>query len=212
MGQSASRAARDVRDLTTVGAVPAGSPPELRLQLLGGFHAWVGPRPILAAAWRPKAGALVKLLALAPGRRLRREQAFDQLWPDFLPQAAANNLHATLHAARRALEPAPPPGRPSAYLTLHDDLLSLCAAAPLRLDVDDFTTAALAARRARTSAAYQAAVECYSGDLLPEDRYEDWAAAVAWIAAHLQDLSCPAHGAASERDDGQAPADTLDAT
>src|SRR5205823_5475980 len=41
---------------------------------------------------RKEARELVKLLALAPGHRLHREQAMDVLWRERGPAAAANNL------------------------------------------------------------------------------------------------------------------------
>ena len=43
------------------------------------------------------------MLALAPGRRLHREQVIDALWPDLSPDAAAPRLHKAAHYARRAL-------------------------------------------------------------------------------------------------------------
>lgn len=47
----------------------------------------------------------MKLLALAEGNRLHREQAMDTLWRDRGPAAAANNLNQAVHVARRALAP-----------------------------------------------------------------------------------------------------------
>ena len=53
--------------------------------------------------------ALVKLLALRPGRRLPREQVIDLLWPDLLLEQAAPRLHKAAHYARTALGvPGPP--------------------------------------------------------------------------------------------------------
>jgi hypothetical protein len=55
---------------------------ELRIELLGGFRVTAGGRVLPESAWRRrKPAALVKLLALAPGHRLHREQAMDLLWP-----------------------------------------------------------------------------------------------------------------------------------
>lgn len=148
----------------------------LRIQLLGGFRVQVGPRVIPESAWRPKTARLVTLLALTPGHRLHREQLLELLWPEFEPQAAANNLHRTLHAARHSLEPELPPGTPSAYLHLHAEGLALFASVgALWIDVEAFEVAASVARHAREPAAYRAALELYTSDLLPEDRYEDWA-------------------------------------
>jgi hypothetical protein len=47
--------------------------------------------------WRlRKAAALVKLLALAPGHRLHREQIMNPLWLDSGRKAASNSLRKTL--------------------------------------------------------------------------------------------------------------------
>src|SRR5688572_18727945 len=99
---------------------------DLRIQLLGGFQVSVGPRPVHDAEWRlRKTKSLVKLLALAPGHQLHREQLLELLWPDQDPEAATNNLHKAVHTARRALEPDLAPARPSGYLLLRDDSLVL---------------------------------------------------------------------------------------
>ena len=79
----------------------------MRVWLLGGFQVSVGARRIEQSEWRlKKASALVKLLALAPGHRLHREQVMDLLWPDLGKKAASNNLRQALHAARNAIDPA----------------------------------------------------------------------------------------------------------
>ena len=81
---------------------------ELRIWLLGGFRVRVGEREVPDESWRlRKARTLVKLLALAPGRRMHREMLIDQLWPDLSPEAADNQLRKALHEARRALDPDP---------------------------------------------------------------------------------------------------------
>jgi len=89
------------------GDAPAGGKPEaIRVKLLGGFSVSVGDRPVWKDAWRlRKAASLVKLLALAPGHCLHREQVMDLLWPDLGRMAASNNLRQALHSARQTLEP-----------------------------------------------------------------------------------------------------------
>jgi DNA-binding SARP family transcriptional activator len=96
----------------------------VRVWLLGRFEVSVGSRIIGEDEWRlRKAASLVKLLALAPGRGLYREQILDLLWPDLKPRAAANNFHQTLHVARRTLEPEATTPR---FLRLRDERLGLC--------------------------------------------------------------------------------------
>jgi predicted ATPase/DNA-binding SARP family transcriptional activator len=150
---------------------PAGStsPKELRVQLLGGFKVHVGSRAIADSEWRlRKAASLVKMLALATGHRLHKEQLTETLWPDLDPRRASNSFRKALHVARRTLAPA------SDYLHVNDDLLTLSSTAPLRVDVEEFEAAASAARRSGMPDAYRQAIELYTGDLLPEDRYEEW--------------------------------------
>ncbi len=106
----------------------------------------------------------MKLLALAPGHRLHREQAMDELWGDRAPAAAANNLHQAIYIARRALG--------AGAITLRQEMLELTA----DIDVDRVTHAVAEARRSGTAAARRAALALYRGELLPENRYDDWAA------------------------------------
>jgi len=128
----------------------------LSIRLLGGFSVEIDGAPVADRAWRlRKARALVKVCALASGRRVHRDVVCDLLWPDRGAAAAANNLHQALHAARRAL------GDPAA-LTLTDDTLALDPGA--WVDVDAFEAAG----------DLDTALALYAGELLPEDRYEPW--------------------------------------
>src|SRR5919202_5405441 len=86
-------------------ANPGAAPPEVRIQLLGGFRVAVGARAVPDAAWRLRtARSLVKVLALAPGHALHREQVVDLLWPDRGPEVPPSNLRHTIYVARRALQ------------------------------------------------------------------------------------------------------------
>jgi predicted ATPase/DNA-binding SARP family transcriptional activator/DNA-binding CsgD family transcriptional regulator len=146
----------------------------VRLRLLGDFSVWVGSRAVGEGAWHlRKAKSLVKLLALAPGHRLHREQVMDLLWPGLGRMAASNNLRQALHTARQALEPDLPAD--SCYLASQDESLVLCPGGSLWVDVEAFEQAASTARSSREPAAYEAALILYAGELLPTDRYEEWA-------------------------------------
>jgi predicted ATPase/DNA-binding SARP family transcriptional activator/DNA-binding CsgD family transcriptional regulator len=149
-------------------------PEAARVRLLGGFSVWVGPRILRQKEWRSKkASTLVKLLALAPGHRMHREQVMDFLWPDLGTKAASNNLRQVVYGARRVLASASDlPGR---YLGSREEHLVLCPEGQLWVDVDAFEEASSTARRSRDPSAYGAAIDLYAGDLLPEDRYERWA-------------------------------------
>ena len=147
-------------------------PKAVRVWLLGTFCVSVGSQTIEQDRWRlRKAASLVKLLAIAPTHRLHREHVMDLLWPDLGKKAASNNLRRIVHFARRVLDPA----RGSRYLATQDGSLVLCPGGSLWVDVDAFEEAAAAARRSRDPAAHWAAIELYAGQLLPDDRYEEWA-------------------------------------
>src|SRR5436190_19304060 len=55
-------------------------------------------------------------------------------------------------------------------------MLVLSEERPVEIDAAEFEEAAAAARAAGTIEAYRDALALYGGELLPEDRYEDWAA------------------------------------
>lgn len=152
-------------------------PGELRIELLGGFAVAVGAERVAERAWRlRKARSLVKLLALQPRHALHREQVCELLWPDRGMASAAGNLRQTLHVARRAIGGL---GVDAAVVLGSDgDLITLVApAGGLLIDLDAFEDAARAALHTPTVAALRAATDLYSGELLPEDRYEPWTSA-----------------------------------
>ena len=146
----------------------------LHVALLGGFSVRVGSRAV-PGSWRlRKSKTLVKLLALAGGHRAHRDVLAGVLWPGLDPAAAANNLHQALHAARRAL--ASDRSRSADALCLRDDIVILWPDGDLIVDADVFAAAAQRALRSGSVEDYGAALKLYAGELLPEDRYADWAA------------------------------------
>ena len=136
-----------------------------RVCLLGGFSVATEDGVVEERAWRlRKAKALVKLLALAPERRLHRERLADLLWPDRDAEAAANNLHQALHAARRAIGtrcPAP-------------DRRRRRASRPRSTSTPSRPRPPTRAPRARPPPTRPRSTST-AGELLPEDRYEPWA-------------------------------------
>lgn len=160
--------------------------PVVQIRLFGAFAVRVGEEDVPEGAWRlRKAKSLVKLLALAPERRVHRERASELLWPDRAPEAAANNFHQALYVARRAL--AADGAQASDVLPLRDDMLVLYPGGTVEVDVDAFEAAIARARETGELSDYHAAVALHGGELLPEDRYEAWAAGrrEALSEAHL---------------------------
>jgi predicted ATPase/DNA-binding SARP family transcriptional activator/DNA-binding CsgD family transcriptional regulator len=118
---------------------------------------------------------------------MHREQLIELLWPRREEKAARNNLYNALHVIRDALVTADPHLDPLDYLGLSPTQVLLCPRAPLWIDVHAFQTAARVARAQREPAAYEAALALYTGDLLPEDRNEDWAIGTREALRSLRD-------------------------
>lgn len=147
----------------------------LRIRLLGGFEIFAGSQEVRVDGWRlRKAASLVKLLALAPKCRMHREQLVAMLWPDLKVQAVTNNLHQALYVARRTLGSEVADLHDPHYLRFVGDELVLCQEPLPWVDVEAFRAATVTARYEQTIGAYQQAIELYTGDLLPGDRYERW--------------------------------------
>jgi predicted ATPase/DNA-binding SARP family transcriptional activator len=147
----------------------------LCVSLLGAFSVALNGEAVPEDAWRlRKARTLIKLLALAPERRLHADQAAELLWPGRDQASARNNLHQAIFAARRALDSTGLESR--RCLELSEDVISLCPNDPVTIDVVVFEQAAASARDDRDPATYRAALDSYDGELLPEDRYEEWTA------------------------------------
>ncbi|MGZ4470590.1 MAG: ATP-binding protein [Nocardioidaceae bacterium] len=141
---------------------------DINIRLLGGFSVGRARGDVPAEAWnRRGAAALVKLLALADGRRMHREQVMDALWPELSVDEAGPRLHKAAHYARRAL------GEATA-LQLRHDLVQLLPDVTVSVDAVDFRRRAEAALAAGSVADAQTALEGYGGPLLPDDLYEPW--------------------------------------
>jgi DNA-binding SARP family transcriptional activator/tetratricopeptide (TPR) repeat protein len=125
------------------------------LRLLGGFRAFVDGRPVADDAWPKRSGAdLVKLLALADGRRMARDAVLEALWPHLAADAAARSLYKAATYARQAL------GDRRAVL-VGDGFVELAPGAEVIIDLERFEAGE---------------EDAYGGELLPDDRYAEWAA------------------------------------
>ena len=148
----------------------AGSaiPARVEVRVLGRFGVTVDGRPVPDVAWRRASPArLVKLLALADGRALHREQVMETLWPTLAPEAAAANLHRAASQARGAL------GARGA-IVLRGGWVRLWPDAELDIDVERFERHARPALARGDPEDCAALAETASAGLLPEDPYLDW--------------------------------------
>src|SRR5947209_3683928 len=125
----------------------------LQVRLLGHFEVLVDSRTVPADAWAQRRAAdLVKLLALAPGHRVPRDQVLEMLWPRLGADAAAANLHKAASYARSALGD-------RAAVVLRGGVVELAPGAEVSTDVERFELGDDSA---------------YGGELLPDELYEEW--------------------------------------
>ena len=139
-----------------------------RLELLGGFRVLLDGQEVPGTAWPSRRSAeLVQLLALAPRRRLLRDQVCEALWPHLSPRAGAANLRKAAHHARQALAA-------EDAVVLHGGAVALFPGTPVEADVERFERLASSALRSGDHSACEQAASAYAGDLLPAARYERW--------------------------------------
>jgi LuxR family transcriptional regulator, maltose regulon positive regulatory protein len=151
---------------------------QLRVQTLGGFQVWHGPRPIPPNGWqREKSRQLFQLFLTYRQTPLDRDQICEFLWPEVDPATAQRNYKVALATLFRVLEPERSPGSESAFIMRDGSAYCLRPGADLWLDAEQFTQQV---RRFMHSApdtdALQNALRLYQGDYLPDTVYEIWTA------------------------------------
>lgn len=152
-------------------------PPPLRIATLGQFAVWKGRRRIPDQAWtRRKAGELFRFLLLQPNRAAGREVIIEGLWPDHPSDNPNDLLNQATSALRHALEPDLPDKFPSRYLKVEGEQITLMLPPGSVLDFEQFERALPLAIQSRKIDRLQEALNMYSGDLFPADRYADWSA------------------------------------
>ncbi len=134
----------------------------LRVRLLGKFEVRRAGEPIVLPSGRPE--QLVKLLALCGGR-LPAEVAIEELWPEVAPDSGRKRLRNVLNRLRAAA---------AGVVERDRDTLCLCDAV---VDAELFEQDARRVLERVELGAARLAIARYRGALLPDDRYEPWAAA-----------------------------------
>src|SRR4051794_17420912 len=143
---------------------------KVHIKLLGGFEVTVDEAAVPVDAWsRRHASALVKVLALARGRRLHRDQVIDLPWPDMPAGTAPPPLHKAAPHARRA-----PGTAGGASLVLPNHLVGPLPATPVLGAAGQFRSAGEAALASGSADRAVEALGQDAGPLLPEDLYEPW--------------------------------------
>src|SRR6267378_5826824 len=108
----------------------------VRVRLLGPFSVVSGGRA--AGPWpRPSARRLCQLVLVSPGRRVSRDLACDELFPDLDPRAAARSVSKALSMARAALAGLDEPGGEPAVSLLEADLTHIWASPAVEVDATE---------------------------------------------------------------------------
>ncbi|GAA0686159.1 hypothetical protein GCM10010193_45030 [Kitasatospora atroaurantiaca] len=173
-------ASRGTAEPRPVGRATAPAEPAVAVRCFGGFDLTLGDRPLDWSLVRPRARALLRMLAIHPGRPVHRELLMEALWPHRPPATAARALHVAVSTLRTFLEPGV--GRGAAQLLVRSgEAYVLRIPAQASCDLRRFETAvaeglrAIAAGRPRVAAqALRLALDTYTGDLLPEDGPAEW--------------------------------------
>jgi DNA-binding SARP family transcriptional activator len=154
--------------------------PELYVRCLGEFRVAVDGSPVDLSGVRPRARSALRMLALNAGRPVHREQLAEALWAELDPRAAMHNLHVSISAVRRALEPEVPT-RSSRLVVRDGEAYTLVLRPGSRCDVDELARAVRGSARGRAAGDDEAAalelarvLDLYEGDLLPEDGPAEW--------------------------------------
>jgi DNA-binding SARP family transcriptional activator len=143
----------------------------------GGFRVSLNGQPLPLERIKPRARALLRLLALHAGAAVHREVIGSALWPEADAATAARSLQVAVSAIRGLfVETLGPDG--SRLIAREGDAYRLAVPADA-IDVRRFErllAEGRAARRRRESPgpALTRALTVYTGDLLPEDGPEEW--------------------------------------
>src|SRR5580765_8045892 len=151
----------------------------VRVRLLGPFSVTSGGRA--AGPWpRPSARRLCQLVLVSPGRRVSRDLACEELFPDLDPRAAARSVSKALSMARAALAGLDEPGEPGerAASLLEADLTHIWASPAVAVDATEHEQAlraALAIGPGHERDNLLVAALADDGELLADEPYADWA-------------------------------------
>ena len=175
-----------------VASVAGDVPVALQIRCLGRFAVERAGEPIELGGLRPRARAVLRMLAVHLAVGVHRQVLCEELWPGDDEAGASRKLQVAVSSIRRVIEV---PGCDA--IRRRGDVYVLDADAHVVADVHEFTTAvgearSLLARGATADAepVLRRALDLYGGELLPEE------GAAEWVIAMRQQLQAAATDAA----------------
>lgn len=165
------------------------SPPEpkrtnrlttIEVQLLGGFRVYRRGVEITIEEWkRKKARDLFKLLAVHHRKPMSTDEIVAKLWGDDVSvESCLPTLQNAVSSIRTALEPELKPRQASSFITFRDGSYILDLGPNASIDLEQFRSILTKAYanddvRERRKLLTEATL-LYTGELLPDDRFEYW--------------------------------------
>jgi DNA-binding SARP family transcriptional activator len=163
-----------LRGVEPAGAVSGREPPPMEIRCFGPFALEIDGVAVDLDHLRPRARAVLRMLAMAGGCDVHQERLVDAFWPGADYPVGVRRLQVALSSVRQVLERCGPPGLD--WLHRRDNSYRLALRPGSRIDLVLFEEQ-LATARATTGdrdpaariAARLQALELYRGELLPED-------------------------------------------
>jgi two-component SAPR family response regulator len=158
----------------------------LHVQTLGGFRVWHQGVEVPTTAWgREKAIHLFQFFITMRSQYVHKEQIMDRLWPDLDIEKGDRDFKVALNSINRALEPEREPRSEPLFVRRYGLAYGLdfenvwldTEAMELLISAGNQATLGSTPNPGFAIACYEAAVQLYHGDYLPERRYEDWTSA-----------------------------------
>lgn len=174
-------------------AAPVAPPaPDLVVRCFGGLEVSLQGRPVIRKDWQSARTRALFVYLLHHPAGAGRQRLLEAIYPNEDP--GDSTLYMTLGRLRRALEPELAQGRPSRWVLRRDGVYRFDRLGSYALDTEAFTRAIAAARAASgpaAAAAYQAALDLYTGDFFPECDFA-WAVALRLDFRELALSACRA--------------------
>lgn len=151
----------------------------LRIETLGQFRVWLGDKELSSKDWqRDKAKEIFQLLLINRRRLIPKDEIISLLFGSQDEKSANRDFKVALNALNTALEPARLARSNPFFIQRHSTSYGLNLAAGLELDMVDFESlikAGLEEQKTERALTYlEKGLSLYTGDFLPDRRFEDW--------------------------------------
>ena len=153
----------------------------LEVRCLGGFEVRFGGRLLDLGSSRNGRRIFKYLLVRAPHRRASKEVLAELFWPETTAERAMPSLQSAVHQLRRAMGRSDPDLAIQPAIVYADGHYGMNPELWIRCDLDYFRARLIEARSHEARGDVEAARRCYrlaqaayGGELLPEERYEEW--------------------------------------